>query len=721
MQGTPVGFTDFVVQLDRNGYLEECVFDFSYSPIRLENGEVGGVLTTVIKTTEKVKAVKALKESEIRFQNLVREANVGIIVLSGEEMHVEVVNEAYGQLIASKPVDLLGKPLFDVIPEAEDIFRPILNQVRLTGETVYLYDQPYGVVVNGKKVEGYLNVVYQAYKETDGTITGVIALCQDVTETIKSQQKIEESEQRFRTFADTIQNLAWIANGDGWINWYNQQWYDYTGTTLEEMEGWGWQKVHHPDHIKNVTEFIKEAWKKDDAWELTFPLRRHDGEYRWFLTRAYPVKDANGNVERWIGTNTDINEQKTNAEEKFLLEFAEDFSHYKTGDEFFGSLVTYIANKTNLDYVFIGKLTEKENNYLTIKTIALANRGRLVPNIEYPLPDGPCEQVLQGTLYNYPNLCRITFPKNQTLVQFNVEGYVGYPLFDHDENAVGLVAVMHEKEIPNPEYVSALLKIVAKRAEFEMERNIITNKLQEKNLELELSNAELKSFSYIASHDLKEPLRKIQAFSKLIIDTETFSDKTQDYFNRIISSGERMQNLIDSLLDFSRTNTTGLIFESCDLNSIVEESKCDLNQTIIEKQATVEYKNLPIINGVRIQLLQLFTNLIENAVKYSRPEIKPYIRITSSYIHGNEIAGHAINQQHGYHAIKIADNGIGFDMQYSTKIFELFQRLHGKNEYSGTGIGLAIVKKIVTNHYGFIITEGIPNIGSTFTIYLPKV
>ena len=151
MEGTPVGFSDFTLQLNRNGYMEECVFDFSYSPIRLENGEVGGILTTVIETTEKVKALKALQGSESRFQNLVREANVAIIALTGEEMRVEIVNEAYGRLIGMTPNDLSGKRLFDVIPDAEEFFRPMLDKVRVTGESIYSYDQPYGVVSNGKK------------------------------------------------------------------------------------------------------------------------------------------------------------------------------------------------------------------------------------------------------------------------------------------------------------------------------------------------------------------------------------------------------------------------------------------------------------------------------------------------------------------------------------------------------------------------------------------
>ncbi|MEJ7671401.1 MAG: PAS domain-containing protein [Chitinophagaceae bacterium] len=107
-----------------------------------------------------------------------------------------------------------------------------------------------------------------------------------------------------------------MANPDGWIYWYNQRWYDYTDTTLEEMQGWGWEKVHHPDHIKRVIEYVKVAWQNDEPYEMTFPLRRYDGVYRWFLTRVYPVKNNEGKVIQWIGTNTDIDDQKKALEQK---------------------------------------------------------------------------------------------------------------------------------------------------------------------------------------------------------------------------------------------------------------------------------------------------------------------------------------------------------------------------------------------------------------------
>ncbi len=246
------------------------------------------------------------------------------------------------------------------------------------------------------------------------------------------------------------------------------------------------------------------------------------------------------------------------------------------------------------------------------------------------------------------------------------------------------------------------------------------HQLEQQNLQLEQSNQELSSFSYIASHDLKEPLRKIQIFTKRILDSTKFSDNIQDYFNRILSASERMQNLIDSLLNFSLANNSVLNFEPCDLNEVLEESKKYLVESIQEKNAQIVSDKLPVINGVSVQLTQLFTNLIDNSLKYSRNNVPPHISITVSSIMGREIKSAHVNRQKEYFVVLFKDNGIGFEQEYAHKIFEIFQRLHGRNQYTGTGIGLAICKKIVTNHQGIITAEGNPESGAEFKLYLPK-
>jgi len=141
----------------------------------------------------------------------------------------------------------------------------------------------------------------------------------DLAWRLRAEAALRESELRFHLLADSIPQLAWMANSDGWIFWYNRRWYDYTGTTLEEMQGWGWRKVHHPDHVARVVERIKRSWETGEPWEDTFPLRGRDGQWRWFLSRALPLRDDNNQVVRWFGTNTDVTEMREAEERQRLL------------------------------------------------------------------------------------------------------------------------------------------------------------------------------------------------------------------------------------------------------------------------------------------------------------------------------------------------------------------------------------------------------------------
>ena len=247
--------------------------------------------------------------------------------------------------------------------------------------------------------------------------------------------------------------------------------------------------------------------------------------------------------------------------------------------------------------------------------------------------------------------------------------------------------------------------------------------LEQKNIALERSNKELTSFSYVASHDLQEPLRKIKTFSNIILEKETnLSEEGKECFERIMTSAGRMQKLIEDLLSFSRTQVYESTLKLIDLNIILSEIKANYKEAILEGNLKITYSKLPAMYVVPFQIQQLFENIVSNSIKYSSPGKKTEIEIYSKMVNGeilDFIPANNPNKKESYLNITFSDNGIGFDQKYSEKIFEIFQRLHGKNEYSGTGIGLSICKKIVENHHGFITATGEINEGAKFDIYLP--
>ncbi|WP_428662830.1 sensor histidine kinase [Runella sp.] len=257
-----------------------------------------------------------------------------------------------------------------------------------------------------------------------------------------------------------------------------------------------------------------------------------------------------------------------------------------------------------------------------------------------------------------------------------------------------------------------------KQTQIELER--YQSRLEQKINELNISNHDLEQFAYIASHDLQEPLRKIKTFSSLLEKDLTLNPDQKTYFDKIISSSDRMSNLIKDVLNYSRLSNHMEQFIPVDLNAIVDTIKSDFDLLLQEKKATLTSVSLPVVAGIPSQLLQLFSNLISNSLKFA--EKKPVISITSKRLSGDEVkAIPQLNSSANYERITLTDNGIGFEQQYAEKIFTIFQRLNNRQSYSGTGIGLALCKKIVSNHKGLITAEGLLNQGATFNIYFPVI
>ncbi|MES1216156.1 MAG: response regulator [Bacteroidota bacterium] len=248
--------------------------------------------------------------------------------------------------------------------------------------------------------------------------------------------------------------------------------------------------------------------------------------------------------------------------------------------------------------------------------------------------------------------------------------------------------------------------------------NELEEKVKERTRELETSNAELQQYAYVASHDLQEPLRKITTFSKII--QERFLKETSDatmHMEKVITASERMRRLIDNLLDYSKLSGQ-VHFAATDLNQLLDDTISDLELYIKEKDALITTGKFPTIETIPGMMKQLFQNIINNALKFSKKDVRPVIHITGQLI--AEKSFDAAPDKNGkYLRLVFEDNGIGFDEKYKEKIFVIFQRLHGKDEYSGTGIGLSIVKKIVEKHHGIITVHSKENTGTSFILVLP--
>jgi light-regulated signal transduction histidine kinase (bacteriophytochrome) len=253
------------------------------------------------------------------------------------------------------------------------------------------------------------------------------------------------------------------------------------------------------------------------------------------------------------------------------------------------------------------------------------------------------------------------------------------------------------------------------------EELIFQNEEKEKRAhELSVANQDLISFTYVSSHDLQEPLRKIQNFVARILKEEepNLSETGKSHFQRITTISLRMQDLIEDLLTYSRTKSTEHKYIQTDLNVLVKDVLGDFEEVIKNKNATVNVATLGSLKIIPFQIRQLFLNLIGNSFKFSKEDTAPVISISGRTVLGSELNIDALQSDKTYVHIVVSDNGIGFDPQYKERIFEVFQRLHSFEKYHGTGIGLAICKRIVENHNGIITASGQLNVGAQIDFYL---
>ena len=378
-----------------------------------------------------------------------------------------------------------------------------------------------------------------------------------------------------------------------------------------------------------------------------------------------------------------------------------------SGEVFFQSLVYHLASALKINYAFIAEKTNESGKIF--RTLAFCVKGNIVENIEYDAKGTPCELVHEGQTVVFPEKVQERFPDDPYLKEWKIESYMGFPLMNSSGKITGLLGVMDDKPILGVTTLQSILKIFAYRAGAEIQRMRAEENLAKNARALEQANKELQDFAHIASHDLQEPLRKIIIFGDRLESTiQSSNEKGRSYLSRMQKSAGRMKSFIEDLLHYTKVEMKASPFESVDLNEVAKELINEFEYRLKETEGTVNINNLPVLEADPFQMRQLFLNLIGNGLKFHREGTPPIINLDS------------FCNENGMWEITVEDNGIGIDEKHVDRIFKPFERLHNRNTFEGTGIGLTICNKIVTRHGGEISVKRSSENGVTFLIFLPE-
>jgi PAS domain S-box-containing protein len=625
------------------------------------------------------------------------QAPAAIAVVKWPDAVISLANGLCLELVGRTEEQTVGKDIRSVFPEAalQGVFE-ILEQVYTTGQPFKARDYATGLNINGVLVNRYFDFTAQPIKDNAGLVAEIMIHLADVTERVEAYKKSERSEQQLILLANAMPQVVWIAEPDGTLIYCNDRILDFEGGGKDKLGNWDWKVFMHEADIERTANAWLHALKTRQPYQVEHRLVKKDGSLRWHLSRAIPDKNEAGEVNRWYGTATDIHEQKTFTQ-KLEEKVAERTGQLQSERDF---IETILNASNDMIAVFDSNMHYLKGNLKMQQQYGLKPEdfiGKHLLEVFPKMKDSEFMQAIEKGLQGETTLLQ-TY-KSLLVNRWYQNFFV--PLKD-GEKVYGVVVVGHDIT----DVMDATGQTVA-----------ANQRLEEKNEELLRTNKELESFTYIASHDLQEPLRKIQMFIQLLNKNKHDETQREKYIEKINSSAQRMSQLIDAILDYSRISGTKEKLELIDLNETLSLVKNDFEMLVEEKKAVINSTTLPVIEGVGVQLSQLFSNLLSNALKFASQN--PVIHISARVVKGNQLAGKNLKPEADYMELKFADNGIGFEPQFAERIFQLFQRLHGKSEYAGTGVGLSIVKKIAERHQGYIYAQSEPGVGATFVVVLP--
>ena len=532
---------------------------------------------------------------------------------------------------------------------------------------------------------------------------------------LQDESAFDASENRLRELADVLPHLVWAAQANGRVDYYNRRWEPVLAG--RDLTGSSWLNHIHPDDRTSVDLRWAEALRTGRPFDCEFRLGK-EGAWRWYSGRIAPLMDASRHIVRWVGTASDMEERKRFEDDLRQSRQRAEVLH-RLGLDLVGELAPeHVSDRivqaamvlTGAECSIFHLRTPAHKHWQTFGTGAFRERfPDLLKDLDR-LPGGSPEPIRIDDFTSIPN--GQPWPSPTTLDRSG--SMVAVPVASHRGLIRGWLICLHSDRsrfgFADEQLlmgVAALAAIVLDNAEHFAGERRAKRIATARSAELARSNAELEQFAYVASHDLREPLRMISSYLGILEQSYAgvLDERGRRYLGQAVASSQRMQELVHDLLEFSRVGVQPVPVESVDSKVALDTALSHLAQELEASGATVNIDSLPIVQYRLVQLVQVFQNLLGNALKFHADQP---VRIDVSAVHDR-----------AFWRFTVCDNGIGINPQHQQRIFVMFQRLHGRGQFEGTGIGLSLCKKIVESHGGQIGVESAPGKGSRFWFTVP--
>ncbi len=678
---------------------DEIVLRSSAAPIQ-RGDEVVGAVSVSANVTDQRRAAEALRVSEARLK--LSEARLNSI-LDHAPSAIFVKDETGRFVLANRRMaKILDRPIEDILGHAEaQLLPPDVARQLHEHDRRALRD---GVIEVEETIgdHTYLSTKFPIPGPGGTTLVGGIKT--DITERKLMETSLREREEQFRTLADNIPQLAWMADETGSIFWYNRRWFEFTGMTLDEMRGWAWRAIHHPDHLDRTTAKFRQHIESGEAWEDTFPMRGVDGRFRWFLSRAVPVRDERGRIARWFGTNTDVTEQRLMAEATTLLSASLDYR--VTLERIAALAVPALGDWCGVDLVENGVITRVAVAHADPAKVDLARElARRYPpdvNAEAGVPNvirtGKSELVSQIPDEMLAQHARD--PDHLALMRaLGLASYMVVPLLARDRTlgAISLVSAESGRRYGAKDL--ELAEELGRRAGLAVDNASL---LEEAQREARMREEILA----VVSHDLKNPLGAIHLAASLLGDPQ--APAARRHVETIQRAANRMDHLIGDLLDMASIQAGRLSIEKRaeDIEALLREV-LELHEPLARDKgvglASTCAADVGRLCCDRERISQVFGNLVGNAIKFCGA--------------GDTVAVRC-ERDGGFARFAVSDTGPGIA---SEQLGHIFDRYWSAKEHAkkGTGLGLFISKGIVEAHGGRIWVDSAPGRGATFYFTVP--